>query len=97
MQRPGFLLICTLIAAGLIWLVVDPQGWKRTRRLQEDVASLKAANVDLRGENERLRRELLLLADDPQALERAAREELGLVRPGEVIFRLREGGDAAAR
>ncbi len=45
-------------------------------------ASLRAANA-------RLRAEVALYEEDPRAaLERAAREELGLVKPGEVVFRI---------
>jgi cell division protein FtsB len=41
----------------------------------------------LEAENERLSRTITELHDDPQAIERIAREELGLVRPGERVLR----------
>jgi cell division protein FtsB len=43
-------------------------------------------NDRLREKNLRLRREARALAGDPAALERAAREELGYVRPGERVY-----------
>lgn len=96
MTRSRTFLLATLLLAGAVLLVVDPRGFRRTRSLQRDLGQLEAANVQLRVENDRLRRELSALADDPVALERAAREELGLVRPGEVVFRLEDGDGARA-
>jgi cell division protein FtsB len=90
------LLLVILLLGGAVLLVADPRGLRRTRRLQEDLGNLRSANGALEVENERLRRELSALADDPAALERAAREELGLVRPGEVVFRLEDGDGARA-
>jgi cell division protein FtsB len=50
-------------------------------------------NARLRLEVLRLRREARALAGDPTALERAAREDLSFVKPGEVVIQLegREG------
>ncbi|WP_373048173.1 FtsB family cell division protein [Vulgatibacter sp.] len=92
-----YLLLAAVTVSALIWLAADPRGLRHTRRLADDLEQVHERNGGLRAKNEVLRRELELLADDPAALERAAREELGLVRPGEVIFRLEEEGDEAAR
>lgn len=48
---------------------------------------------DLREENGRLAEQIHALRTDPRAIERLAREELGLARPGETVFLLR--GEAA--
>jgi cell division protein FtsB len=40
----------------------------------------------LRAENARLAAEIHALRTDPRAVERIAREELGLARPGETVF-----------
>jgi len=93
MPRPRHLLLAAVTVLALIWLAADPKGLRHTRRLAADLEGIEASNEELRRRNEKLRRELQLLADDPAALERAAREELGLIRPGEVIFRLEEEGD----
>ncbi len=91
MSRRKLLLL--LIAAGLagLHLVLDPEGLPKTLRLRTDCETLEAANGKLEAENERLRREFRALAADPAELERAAREELGLIRPGEVVLRLEDG------
>jgi cell division protein FtsB len=46
----------------------------------------------LNRENEKLMEEINALRNDPTYIERIAREELGMVRPGEVLYRVRQGG-----
>jgi cell division protein FtsB len=50
--------------------------------------TLELRNAKLTDENAKLRREVAALQDDPNAIDRAAREELGVIRPGEVVFSL---------
>jgi cell division protein FtsB len=45
---------------------------------------------DLKAENARLAAEIAALRADPRSIERLAREELGLVRPGETVFLVRD-------
>ena len=47
----------------------------------------------LRDENLRLYAEIQQLRTDPGAVERLARESLGLARPGETVFLIREQPD----
>jgi cell division protein FtsB len=61
-------------------------GLRRHRRLSADARRVAEDNARLRDEIQRLRREARAMAGDPSALERAAREELGYVRPGEVVY-----------
>jgi cell division protein FtsB len=63
-------------------------GFRRYFKLTREVASLKDKNERLAADNARLRREVEGLKGDDAALERAAREELGVVRPGELVFLL---------
>jgi len=44
----------------------------------------------LRQENERLREEARRLRVDPAAIEAAARQDLGLIAPGETVFLLKD-------
>ncbi len=53
---------------------------------------MEEENRQMRLENARLRREARALAGDPAALEHAAREDLGFVKPGEWIYKLDEPG-----
>lgn len=65
-------------------------GFRRYARLRRDVQSLEDRNLRLRGDNARLRQEIARLRTEPLAVERAAREQLGLVKAGEVVFNLEE-------
>jgi cell division protein FtsB len=46
--------------------------------------------TDLQAENARLAAEIAALRTDPRAIERLAREELGMVRADETVFLVRE-------
>jgi cell division protein FtsB len=84
-----------LLSAGILGLLAlaaaDPDGLRRHRRLEDQARRVAEENRGLVRENHLLRREIRALQGDPAALERAAREELGFVRPGEVVFQLGEG------
>lgn len=57
---------------------------------RERAEALRREIEVLRNENARLAVEVAGLKSDPRAIERIAREELGLARPGETVFLLRE-------
>jgi cell division protein FtsB len=72
-----------LLAAALL----GDQGALSLWRLQAEVESLHRDVKALESENERLSRAITDLRHDPSSIERLAREELGLVRPGERVLR----------
>jgi cell division protein FtsB len=75
------------VAAALVLLsLMDSGGFRRRRALQRDLADLEERNRALREKNQALIEEIELLRTDPAAIERAAREELGFARPGELVF-----------
>jgi cell division protein FtsB len=61
-------------------------GVSRYLELERDLVRLRGQNEALRTEIARLAREAEVLRADVRAIERAARTDLGYVRPGEVIF-----------
>lgn len=67
-------------------LVLEPQGVPRMRSLERELEGVQAENTELRRDVNRLRTEVKDLRDDPEAVERIAREQLGLVRKSEVVF-----------
>lgn len=66
--------------------VTNENGFRRYVRLRNDVDSLSSRNRQLRQMNAAMAREIEALRSDPRATARAAREELGFIRPGEVVF-----------
>jgi cell division protein FtsB len=57
------------------------------RHLQQMERRIQALEV----ENERLRKQVTGLRNDPYQIEKLAREDLGLVRPDEIIFEIVDG------
>jgi cell division protein FtsB len=70
---------------------LDPSGLRRYLALSAEVGRMEDENRRLAGENAALSREARALRSDPAALERAAREELRFVRPGERVYWLGAG------
>ena len=70
--------------------LADPNGLRKARRQEMDAERLERENAALEQSVARLRREVKALRGDPAAVERAAREELGYVKPGEIVYKLDE-------
>jgi cell division protein FtsB len=83
-----------------IVLVVDAlvgdKGLVQTIRARRQHADATAALGALRDENARLREEIRRLREDPGTIESIAREDLGLIRPGELLFVIRDAAHAPA-
>jgi cell division protein FtsB len=73
----------------------DPAGLRRYLVLSAEVRRMRGENARLLVDNAALSREARALRSDPAALERAAREELRFVRPGERVYLLGTGGGGA--
>ncbi len=71
----------------------DPRGLRKYLVLGREVDRMQAENARLATENARLAREVRALRNDPAALERAVREELRYIRPGERVYVLGDAGD----
>ena len=81
---PIGMLCLALISVPL--LVLEPEGLPRLRGLEKELDEVNAENADSYREVARLRVEVRELRDDPAAVERIARGELGMVRRSEVVF-----------
>jgi len=81
---PLAVLTISLIAVPV--LVLQPEGMPRMRSLEKELADIEAENAELRRDVSRLRTEVKDLRENPTAVERIAREQLGLVRKSEVVF-----------
>lgn len=81
---PLAVLTVSLVAVPV--LVLEPQGLPRMRALERELAAVQDENAELRRNVSRLRGDVRDLRDDPAAVEKIAREQLGLVRKSEVVF-----------
>ena len=92
-QRKRILVFLGTVALLAAASALDPSGIRKHLVLHAEVARMREENARLAAENARLAREAVALRNDPEAIERAVREELRYVRPGEIVIRLdRDGG-----
>lgn len=88
------------IAAGLALLLLQDvfgnHGVLAMRRSQQEAREVQQEINRMNEENRQLEAKVKALKTDPQAIERIAREEMGLARPGEYIFKLPKPGDGSA-
>jgi cell division protein FtsB len=81
---PLAVLAMSLIAVPV--LLLEPQGLPRMRSLEAELGGVQAENTELRRDVGKLRTEVKELRENPTAVERIGREQLGLVRKSEVVF-----------
>ena len=90
------------VAANLVWMmpfgllvfsivfvpmrILDEQGLPRYRALRAELVQVKQKNDHMRRELRDLRRTVDGLRTDPATIERIARDELGMLREGELLF-----------
>jgi cell division protein FtsB len=87
----GAVAVALAFAFGYLpYRVYGGAGLGRLGVLQRELHDLKARNQVTAAENARLREEVHALRHDLGAVERVAREELGLVKPGDVVFQIEE-------
>ena len=67
--------------------VFGTHGVLAMRRAQKEAATVKRDINLINDENRQLQDRVKALKTDPQAIEHIAREDLGLARPGEYIFK----------
>ncbi|HVR72668.1 MAG TPA: septum formation initiator family protein [Vicinamibacteria bacterium] len=83
-----------LVVALVVGSLFGDRGFLQLVRQQQRAEALAREIEQLRLENRRLVSEILALRSDPRAIERLAREELGLSRPGETVFLIHENPPA---
>ncbi|MCC6649251.1 MAG: septum formation initiator family protein [Polyangiaceae bacterium] len=88
-------LVLVTAALGAPYLIFSSEGLPRLRTLDAELHKVSAENDEQRRQITFLRGEVQRLKDDPTAVERIARDELGLVRKSEVVFQFPEKAGAA--
>lgn len=78
--------ILALALIGAPIMIFSPEGLPRLRAVEKELADVEEDNAALRREIDALRGKVARLRDDPAAIERIARDNLGLVRQTEVVF-----------
>ncbi len=97
-MKPGRLLAGAVAVGGLAFGYAGGEySTGDLRTLRDNVTAERAAATRLQIEIDRLRREADALETDPAAQERAARERFGMLRPGEMMYRIEEVPAGAGR
>ncbi len=87
-MRRRALVLTALGAAALMTLTYGGQSLARGWQMKHEVESLEREIVSLRAETGRLTALVTRLRSDPDFIEQVAREDLGLVKPGEKVLKL---------
>lgn len=84
------LLVLLLAVVSVPVRILDDQGLPRYRALVAEREELRNQNARLTRGLRELDAEVKSLREDPEALERIARDELGMVRTSEIVFQFDE-------
>ncbi len=91
--RPASVVVVSALLSALVFgiFLVSDRGLLQVRKQRQQLAKAREEVSQLETDNKRLEAEVVALKNDPRALEKIAREELNLVRPGEVVLVLPDG------
>jgi cell division protein FtsB len=78
--------ILVVAVGGAPLVIFSPHGLPRLRGLEKELGEVEDENADLRRDIDALHGRVARLRDDPGAVERIARNNLGLLRQTEVVF-----------
>jgi cell division protein FtsB len=90
------LAIFLIAAASLLNALFGDRGLLELLRARQEIESLDREIAALRETNQTLLEDIRHLKSSPLAVERLARENLGLVKPGEVVLLIQEAGAATS-
>jgi len=91
MRQYGRGLLGLLVLVMIVHDVFGTHGFLAMRRTQNEIKKVKADLEALSKENAVLEQEVKDLNSDPRLIEKIARDDLGLARPGEIIIRIPAG------
>lgn len=87
-RQYGRALIGLLLLVLAVHDIFGTHGYLAMRRTQEEIKKVNAGLDQLNKENLLLEQEVRELKTDPHKIEKIARDELGLAKPGEVIIKI---------
>ena len=88
MRQYGRGLLGLLVLVMIVHDVFGTHGFLAMRRTENEIKKVKADLEALSKENAALEQEVKDLNSDPRLIEKIARDDLGLARPGEIIIRI---------
>jgi cell division protein FtsB len=95
LYRNGILVLLLASIALIVHNIFGQNGFLALRRQQKELHTLQLDIQHLTQDNEQLEKNIKALKSDPAAVERLAREQMHLVKPGEKIYILPEHDPAS--
>jgi cell division protein FtsB len=92
-QRRGRIVRYLIVAVGCVLIIdalVGDRGFLAMLKARQQYRALETSLTRARAENAQLREQARQLREDPLAIEDIARRELGLLRPGEKLFIIKD-------
>lgn len=90
-RRRGLQLLLIFVTLVLVIdALIGDKGLTESMNARRQYRELQASLDQIRRENASLREETRRLKEDPGAIESLARQELGLIKPGEIVFILKD-------
>jgi cell division protein FtsB len=86
LRRYATYLLVVVCIALLVHEIMGAHGFMALRQEKREIDSLREQIRQLKDENAQLDKRIKELQSDPKAIERLAREGMGLARPRELIF-----------
>jgi cell division protein FtsB len=102
LRRTALLALALMVLTLIVHEIFGENGYLAMRRKQQEFESLQLQIEKLKQENQRLEEQIKSLKSDPKAIEKLAREQMKMARPGELIYVLpdkdpKAGSSATAR
>lgn len=88
LRQYGPALVGLLVLVLVVHDIFGTHGYLAMRRTQQEIKKVTKDLDQLNKENLQLEQEVKELKTDPHKIEKIARDELGLARPGEVIIKI---------
>jgi cell division protein FtsB len=86
-MKIGRVLLLFVLAMGMA-IAFGDRGLRDNLAMRERLMALHKSNQDIVRENASLSQTVRLLTDDMGYIERVARNELGMVKKGDIVYRL---------
>jgi cell division protein FtsB len=85
-QKKYLLFLSVFISGMLLFAIFGSRGLIQIYKLKEERNRIQMSNARLQEENRRLAEQIGRLRNNKEEVEKVAREELGLVRKGEIVY-----------
>ena len=83
-------ILILIVIIGVVIFLFANKNFQTLLILNKEIVQLKQRIAGLEDENKKLKEDLEAMKNDPEYIESLAREELGLIKPGETKYRFIE-------